>query len=223
MEDSRMAKVIDHESIARQLKRDYSFAIKDQTARALNGIQSICAHLEHKELDIHAFLNEAANMISRVFAIREIAIGLKSSGNGLFRYEVIVGSREDAEKALRRLVYTLDDFGENSRYKGRRISKYSVLFLAEDSPYSDGEKDSYSRQILLGSKRKSMTESLEEDYLDVYMYGIGDELLGWIEISGTRTGNLPDATTIKWIELISKIIGTALSYANSRRGYLGGT
>lgn len=217
-----MVKVVDHESIARQLKRDYSFTIKDQTARIVNGIQSLCAHFEHKELDIHAFLSDAANLISRVFGIREVAIGLRNPGNGLFRYEVIVGSREDAEKALRRLVYTLDDFGENSKYKGTVISKYSVLFLAEDSPYSEGEKNSYSRQILLGSKRKSMTESLEEDYLDVYIYGIGDELLGWIEISGTRAGNLPDATTIKWIELISRIIGTALSYANSRRGYLGG-
>jgi len=135
--------------------------------------------------------------------------------DGLYRYEVMVGARADAEKAFRRIAYTADDFRENSKYKGTSLSKYSKLFLAEDSPYADGEKDSYSRPILLGMKRGSMTESLEGDYLDVHIYGMEDDLVGWIELSGTKTGNIPDVTTIRWVELISKIIGTAITSQNA--------
>jgi hypothetical protein len=211
-----MTQSVDHESIGRQLKREYSLSYTDQVARIMSGIQTLCAHLEKKDLDVKALLTDAGNQISQLFGIREVSIGLKDPADGMFRYEVMVGVRDDAEQALRRLVYTSDDFGESSSYKGWMISKYSKLFLAEDKPYSNGEKESYSRQFLLGSKRRSANECLEEDYLDVLICGMEDELLGWIEISGTRTGNLPDSNTIKWIELISRIIGIALSYARLR-------
>jgi len=65
-------------------------------------------------------------------------------------------------------------------------------------------------------KRKSITESLEGDYLDVLVFGKKGEIAGWLEISGTRTGELPDIQTIRWMELISKIIGTAIILQNER-------
>jgi hypothetical protein len=51
---------------------------------------------------------------------------------------------------------------------------------------------------------------LEADYIDTWIQGVNGRLLGWIEISGTRTGKLPDILTIKLIEVIASIIGVAL-------------
>jgi len=210
-----MMESFNHGDIARKWKLDYSF-VKDQTNRTLDGVQKLFSHFQKPEMDIHALLEDAANLIAQQFRIREVTIGLRSPVDGLYRYEVMVGARADAEKAFRRIAYTADDFRENSKYKGTSLSKYSKLFLAEDSPYADGEKDSYSRPFLLGMKRGSMTESLEGDYLDVHIYGMEDDLVGWIELSGTKTGNIPDVTTIRWVELISKIIGTAITSQNAR-------
>lgn len=212
----QMMESFNHGDIARKWKLDYSFAVKDQTNRTLDGVQKLFSHFQKPETDIRALLEDAANLIAQQLRIREVTIGLRSPVDGLYRYEVMVGARADAEKAFRRIAYTADDFRENSKYKGTSLSKYSKLFLAEDSPYADGEKDSYSRPFLLGMKRGSMTESLEGDYLDVHIYGMEDDLVGWIELSGTKTGNIPDVTTIRWVELISKIIGTAITSQNAR-------
>jgi len=211
-----MTRSVDHEDVARKWKLDYLSAIRDQTNRTLEGIQKLFSHFQKPEIDIRALLQDAADMIARQLGIKEVTIGLRSPADGLYRYEVMVGVREDAEKGHRRIAYTADDFRDNSKYKGTALSKYSRLFLAEDSPYVNDEKDSYSRPVLLGLRRGSMTESLEGDYIDVHIYGMEDNLVGWIELSGTKTGNIPDVTTIRWVELISRIIGTAIMCQNAR-------
>ena len=209
--------IIDHRDIARKWKLDYSFGIKDQTNRALDGIQKLLSRLQEPAINIPDLLLDAANVICQQFGIKEASIGLMNPADGIYRYEIIVGMREDAEKALKRIEYTVDDFGESSVWKGTAISEYTKLFLSDDKPYAKGEEDSYSRPALLGYiKRKSITESLEGDYLDVLVFGKKGEIVGWLEISGTKTGELPDIPTIRWMELISKIIGTAIILQNER-------
>ena len=85
-----------------------------------------------------------------------------------------------------------------------------MVFLAEDNPYVEGEEETYSHPVLLGSRRKSLTDSVEGDYIDIMIFGKGDEMIGWIEIAGTRAGKIPDIATIRWIEVISKVIGAAI-------------
>ena len=216
---SRIAQV-HHHDIARKWKFEYSFGAPDQTARGLEVISAIVSHLERPHIDLRALLDEAAALISKHFSIREVTIGLKDRKDGLLRYVSIVGIREEAEKALRRLAYTVDDFRTDGRYKGTSLGKQSALFLAEDNPYVEGEENTYSHPVLLGSRRKSLTDSIEGDYIDVMIFGKGDEIIGWIEIAGTRAGKIPDVPTIRWIELISKIIGAAIICKGYREAHI---
>ena len=77
-------------------------------------------------------------------------------------------------------------------------------------PYKDDEIGSYDRAALLGMRRLTPSDSLEADYIDIWIQGVNGKLLGWIEISGTRTAKLPDIMTIKQIEVIASVIGAAL-------------
>ena len=201
---------VHHHDIARKWKFEYSFGAPDQTAKGLEVISVIISHLEKPHIDLRALLDEAAALISKHFGIREVTIGLKDRKDGLLRYVSIVGIREEAEKALRRLAYAVDDFRTDGRYKGTSLGKQSALYLAEDNPYVEGEENTYSHPVLLGSRRKSLTDSIEGDYIDVMILGKGDEIVGWIEIAGTRAGKIPDVPTIRWIELISKMISAAI-------------
>jgi len=211
--------VIHHLDIARKWKFEYAFGPPDQTSRGLEVISGLMSHIEKPHIDLRGLLNDAATMISKQFGIREVTIGLRDKNDGLFRYVAIVGVRKEAEAALRRLTYTLDDFRPDGRYKGTALGKHSSLFLSEDNPYLVGEENTYSHPVLLGSRRKSLTDSLEGDYIDIMIFGKSDEAVGWIEIAGTRAGKIPDIATIRWMEVISRLIGTAIvckGYRESR-------
>lgn len=201
---------VHHHDIARKWKFEYSYGAPDQTSKGLEVISGVLSHIEKPRIDIRAMLDDAAAMISKQFGIREVTIGLRDQKDGKYRYVSIVGVRQDADQALRRLAYTADDFRTDGRYKGTMLGKHSALFLAEDNPYAEGEEETYSHPVLLGSRRKSLTDSVEGDYIDVMIFGRGDEMIGWIEIAGTRAGKIPDVATIRWIEVISKVIGAAI-------------
>jgi hypothetical protein len=59
-------------------------------------------------------------------------------------------------------------------------------------------------------KRRTVTDSLEADYLDIFFHEPDGNILGFIEISGTRLRKLPDAATIRWIELVGALLGVGL-------------
>jgi hypothetical protein len=218
---------IDHRDIARKWRMDYTFASGDLASRGLDALHKLCSHLCVPSVDVKALCEEAATLIVKQFSLRDATIGLRSDKDGLFRYEVVVGMKKETEDAIRKLVYSEDDFLSDKEYKGVTISKYTRLYLAEDSPYADTEKDTYNHPVLLSSRRRSLTESLEGDYVDVHILGEKEELLGWIEMSGTRTGKLPDIHTIRWVEMISRILAVALindaSGSPTRKGFLART
>jgi hypothetical protein len=76
----------------------------------------------------------------------------------------------------------------------------------------------FNRPGLLTATRSTDSDSLEGDYIDVKILGVNDDLLGWIEISGTRTMKLPDATTLRWVEAIGSIIAAAITVRESSKG-----
>jgi len=201
---------VDHSEIARKMKLDYSHGRVDKNERALDGILSLLSHFQKKQIDIHSLLADAADIIYRQLGIANVAIGLKSPSDGLFRYEVLVGFRAETEEAERKLAYSEKQFTEDTEYKGAMISKLSKIYLAEDLPYKEEEVSSYDHAGLLGMRRLSLSDSLEGDYIDTWILGVDGKLLGWIEISGLRTGKIPDTQTIKQIEVVASIIGAAL-------------
>jgi hypothetical protein len=200
-----------HEDVARKLKLDYVGAIRDHMDRNLESIQDLLEEVTRPRGDARDLLDGVAKLIYKQFHIREVAIGLKSP-DGLYRYVTMHGMRANIWAQHRDLAYTYDSFFDNIKYKGTVISDYTKLLLAEDNPYGEGERDTYSEHLMKASSRKALDDSIEGDYLDILIYGTANELLGWIEISGTWEDKLPTTRTIRCLEIVANITGMALSH-----------
>lgn len=201
---------VDYKDIPKKLKSDYERAVREQSGRTLAAVQALMQQIESPQPDVRKLMLDASNLISRQFGISNVAVGLKGP-DGLFRYDILVGFREDAIAERKKIAYRKEDFYDAGPYKGYWISRYTKLYFSEDHPYAEFEAAAYNRPILLkDSKRRSLNESIEGDYVDVYIYDANNELIAWIETSGTRTGQMLDATSIRWMELMGCIIGVAL-------------
>ncbi len=209
---------VDHRDIPLRLKFEYSHTLKDQTQKALEALQNLLEHFARPVIDLTELMQETADCICKQFGIDTVTIGTKNPEDGKYRYVVYCGVREEAIRAQSDIVYTADDFYSDETYKGTFISKHSKIFLAEDNVFKETERKAYNRPMLLGLKRRSLNDALEADYVDSLILGPNEELLGWIEFSGTRTGRLPDAVTIRWVEAAAAIIAAAIRCEQRSRG-----
>ena len=193
-----------------KMKLDYTHGLRDPTSKLLEAILAMSAKLEKPGFDLHAILQESAEMITRHLGIASVAIGLWSTSLRKYKYEIVVGLNPESVKGFMALSYDRNELIDPKTYPSHDISRMTKVFLGEEHPYAENEEFSYNKPILLGMHRYSVDESLEADYLGVFFRGPGDEILGWMDISGTRGKRLPDSTTIRWIELIAQIIGLAV-------------
>lgn len=199
------------ELIKRRLWLEYQYA-SSNPSNPIDCIHDLINKLADTAVDRHKFLQDVADTMCGRLCIHEVTIGLKDPNDGVYRYEVMAGLEDSEWEAHKKLSYTLDQFDNPSLYKYKQISKYTRLFLAEDNPYQAGEEETYSKPLMLQSSRKSLEDTIEGDYLDIYIYGKDDELKGWIEISGMKNGKFPSSETIKVVELLASVIGAVLSY-----------
>ncbi len=199
-----------HGEVERKLKREYLYSPVDPTRRTLDKILSILNRFHEQGRDSRSLLQDIADAINRVFLIREVTIGLKDDSDGKYRYKVMSGSRPDTWRVYSELSYTYEEFFDSRHYKGTQISKYTSIFLTEDNPYAEVDRDTITHPILLTAKRAAVDDALEGDYLVIHIYGEKGELIGWMEISGMKNGKLPKATDLRWIELMALIIGNAV-------------
>lgn len=207
---SRPREDFSQEEIAKKMKLYYQHGTREPSQRTLEIVMKLLESLRTKETDVHRLIQEAANQIHDQYRLRWVAIGTKNQKDGLFRYEALVGFRDEAMQARRRQTFKVEDFTNDAKYKGWPISERSKMYFEEDKPYTEGAEATFNRPALLRSKRRAPDDALEADYLDVHIYGPDKEIIGWIETSGTITGKLPDIPTIKTIEVIASIIGAAL-------------
>jgi hypothetical protein len=208
--DDKLPDVVSPRDVAFKMKTDYSRGIKDHTEKVLESMTDLCRKAEQPNADVRAILKEAAELVSKRFGIAAVSIAVRNPVDKLFRYEAVVGVGEEAVAEFNRLVYTEEQVTDENTYKSHTISDFTKLYLDEDHPYAPGEESSYNRPGLLDMKRRSITDSLEADYLDVYFRGKYGDLLGWIEMSGTRLRKLPDTMTIKWVELLACYLSVAI-------------
>jgi len=208
--NDRMAKVVGPEEVARRLKLDYSRGVKDQTEKMLEELIDAWSQVDRADVPLKSILTQCADIISKRLGIATVGIALRSPSDGIYRYETVVGVSEQVLAEYRKFSYTREQVTDESTYRSHEISKYSKIFLGEDHPYAVGEESSYERPGLLDMKRRSATDSLEADYIDTFFYDSKGEIIGWIEMSGTRTKRIPDATCVKWTELIAFMISTAV-------------
>jgi hypothetical protein len=204
------------EDIVRKLRLEYQYPQEDPTSRALDSVRTLFLDWGRSR-DTHAILREAASLISKNLRIREVGMGLMGP-DGLFRFVEFVGYRPEAETANRKLVFKEADFVDSSVYKGVTISKLTTAYFAEDDPYDKDQEETYNRPMLLKGKRMAMDESIEGDYLSTNIVSPDGVMLGWIEISGTTAWRLPDAQSIKWIELVASVLGQFLSSSGAAQG-----
>lgn len=177
--------------------------------RGLDSIHAIVRQLMADEPNLDEVMKTAARSIYSQFNIREVTIALESP-TGVFRYVAMHGLRQEVWAAHQKLAYTKEQVLDPSAYKWTDISHHTKLFLAEDNPYTEEEEHTYSEHLMMRSKRKDDEESIEGDYLDIFIYGPRDEMLGWIEISGTWNGKVPDARTIRSLEILSSFLALAI-------------
>ena len=213
----RSEELTDYRTIPNKMRLEYAHAVTDPLSRVLDGVRNLLGALHKSNVNVDGLLQDAADLISRQLGIENVAIGLRDPRDGLYRYRAMVGFREDAIEAHKQTAYRREQFFEDSEFIGHDISKLTRLYLTEDNVLSEQEVKAFNRPGLLGAKRCTASDSLEGDYIDVKILGVKDELLGWIEISGTRTMKLPDATVLKWVEAIASIIAAALIYKDASR------
>lgn len=197
--------------IKKRMRLAYQYACSNPANERMDCVHNLITKLADFDIDMHKYLQEAADTICEKLGIQEITIGLRSHSDGLYRYEVMAGLSEAEWDAHKSLSYKLEDFFNSPVYKHMQISRFTRLLLAEDYPYANGEEATFEKDLMLQSKRKSLDDAIEGDYLDILIYGEGDDLLGWIEISGMKTGLFPDVESIKCLELLASVIGVALT------------
>jgi len=207
---------VDPETVKRRLRFDYLKAKNDPTSRTLDGFTSLLQHFQKPRLVIHEMIQDAATYIQKQFRLRWVIVGLRGN-DGMYKYEVMSGLRDEAWARQRTKVYTQADFTlATGRYNYGDISKISRVYLEEQNPLYKEDEQTINRPALLRSKRDSDETCLEADYIDTLILGSKDELLGWIDYSGTIAGEFPDPWTMRNVEVISAIIGAAIASRNQK-------
>lgn len=206
--------VVNPKEVALRMRLDYSRGVKDHTTRALETVCDLCWKLEQPDFDADSFLKDSAELISKLFGIESVAVGVRDPKDRLYKYRAVVGLEKESAEGYSSLSYTREQLLNSVTYPSHEISRHTRLFLSEEHPYAEGEEFTYRRPGLIGMKRRTVTDSLEADYLDIFFNGPDGEIVGFIEISGTRLRKLPDAATIRWIELIGALMGVAVQKEN---------
>ncbi len=203
------------EEVVRKLTYDYAFAHKDLSNRILDTLGKLTSDGLNHDKDLVQLLNDVAKMIDKHLQIRTTTIGIRDPTDGRYRYVAMSGLSDDQWQAHKVLSYSRQDFFDPHKYRSSRISDLTLVFLVEDSPYNPDEVTTYNSRLSSAMVRRSAEDCNEGDYFDIHIMGPGNDLLGWIEISGTNHGKMPDANVLRWIEMIARVLGLVLT----SRGY----
>jgi hypothetical protein len=203
---------IDKETVKRGLRTSYLAARSDPTSRLFDGYAAVLARFHKHPMVLHDLAQEAANFLQRQFRLRWVMIGQKSP-DGLFRYEAMSGVRPEVWEKQRTRTYTKEEFAPEVTgfFSAAEVSRLTRVYLEEDNPLGEEDMVKINRPVLLKSRRRSQEDALEGDFLDTLILNSDNELLGWIDCSGTMVGKFPDAMTMRWVELMSAVLAAAIS------------
>ena len=210
VDSTELSKVVKPRDVALHMSMDYAHGIKDQTAKTVEEINALFERVKRPGYELDSFLMDVAEMISRSFGIANTMIAVWDQAHQVYRYRAVTGLEKETADAYKNLTYTKEHMIDERTYPSHKISTHTQLYLCEEHPYAEGEETSYARPALLGMKRRSLSDSLEGDYMCFDFAGAGDEIMGWIETSGTRLRRLPETSSIRWIELIACIVGSVI-------------
>ena len=192
------------------MRFDYMKARNEASFKSLDIFTTLLAHFEKTQMSLGDIIQEATQIIQKQFRLRWVMIGLKSKADGMYRYEVHSGMRDEAWKRQSTKVYKYDDFNMANNYVAGEISKLTRVYLEEDNPLPKEDEIVVNRPALLKLRRRLAEDTLEADFLDTLIVGTNNDLLGWIEYPGTITGKFPDPLMIRYIEVAASIIAAAI-------------
>lgn len=194
--------------MAKMVREKYSRLVRSPNDPFIEGFEQFLMFTMTPRASMHAILDEATRLMHRNFDFQYVGIAMREKADGLYRYIATTGLTKSAEMSYREIRYTYSDLFDGSTFPSVKVSNFTHFYLSEDSPFKPGEEKSYSRPNLLNATRKAEDEMLEGDYIDVFMFGHLREVVGFIELGGTRSGKLPEKLAIRWIELIASMIAT---------------
>ncbi|MEM3038236.1 MAG: hypothetical protein QXE45_02450 [Thermoplasmata archaeon] len=197
------------------IRQFYSLGTLSDDERYISDIEKFLERSLKASGQINVILTEVARLIHKISAFREIAIGLKDD-DGLFRYHEMLGFRKEAVDARKKIVYNNHDMADGVSYRAIRGGRYSNFHLSEFEPFKPGEEDTYNRPELLGQPRANHDDMIEGDFLDIYIYGRQKEILGWLELSGTKHGKFPTRQDLLNLEFIASCLALLLSISKKK-------
>jgi hypothetical protein len=194
--------------VSRLIRERYSASSRSDNEPVLESAGQFLKVAMSPKTPTHTLLTEIAKMIHHSFEFQYVSIAMKDPSDEKFRYVVAIGLTPSAEAAYKEIRYSMRDILDESTFPSTKVSAYTHFYMSEDSPFKPGEEKSYSRPTQLSMARSSPDDMIEGDYIDVFMQGYVRDIIGYIELAGTRSGKLPSKTTIRWIELIASLIST---------------
>ncbi|MEM2839425.1 MAG: hypothetical protein QXE18_04985 [Thermoplasmata archaeon] len=207
---------IDRESFGQFLKERFSYEqCKPDDPRIIECLIDLVS--KHQKNSVAAFLLDCAMLISKKFEFKEVCIGLKDRADGLYKYGVIVGALPASQEALKKITYTYEDMISDEKYPGFKIGRFSKYCMTESA---ETEQKTFNRPALVGKPRQSLDDFIEGDYIDTFMYGGGDELIGWVEVASPKSGKIPDKEKLLWLELVVAIISRIVWERMYRREFI---
>jgi len=189
------------------IKEKYSLFPKNEMEIHIENIQNWLLKSRVKGESLKDILTFTARTIYRIFDFKEVAIGLRSEKDNLYRYQILFGFTKETEDRLRRLSYTSEELDSYERFPGIMLSSITDFCIAEERVTEEGEEFTYNRPLALLKERKALDDFIEGDYLDISFFDRKLQLLGWLELSNTKTGKLPSRESLKWLEMFATIIG----------------
>jgi len=191
------------------LKSRYRQLPRDDNERILDAVLRFWQQVQDGKLSKDSLLQEVAEVIHRSLMFQEIAIALKDPKDDLYTYQTFVGFTKDAIEDMRSQAYSEAEARAFDRLPGIKVSKL-IEFTISEAPQKAGEEAQFNRPILAAMPRKADDEFTFGDYMNIYICGKDDELLGFIEVSGPRDGKMPTGNRMKGLELLASMTGIAL-------------
>jgi len=199
----------EEKGVVNVLKGGYSGTPKNDDENAMIAIGSMINRFIGTE-SAENIAKEALKIVHRLFDFQFVSIALKGK-DGIFRYVGQIGLTSGGEKTLFGIEYTEEQLFDESIYPSTTVSDITRFYMAENEPFKEEEIDTFGRPLKVRQKRMTPDEMVEGDYIDEYIRGWDNEIIGYIELSLTRSRQLPDSNTIAWLELIVSILGMIIS------------
>jgi hypothetical protein len=214
--------LLDPETVKRGLRINYLGARSDQASKLIDGFSALLARFQKKPVVVNDIIQDAANYIHRQFRLRWVMIGLRNPTDNLCTYRVESGMRPDVWEWQKKRTYKKEDFAmaKEGWYNAGEISRLTRVYLEEENPL--GEEDVaqiVNRPFMMKATRTTQEDTLEADFIDTLILTPDNDLLGWIEYSGTIAAKFPDPMVFRWIEFISAILGAAISTQDAQTAH----